>query len=82
MPDIKEHVVLDTKDIKQAQAMRAAITSKFEGRRLWLCIVSQGEDHKLTVADHWGGRLSDDDAKQVQDFVTHFRKKIKKELSS
>jgi hypothetical protein len=82
MPEIKEHVVLETKDLDQARATRAAIHAKFEGRRLWLCIVNQGENHKLTVADHWGGRLGDDDAKLVEEFTVQFQKKMKqKEMS-
>lgn len=82
MTEIKEHVVLETKDLSKARTVAQAVSSEFQGRRLWLCILKTDGTHKLTVADHWGGRLSEDDAKSVLEFTAKFQKEVAKQEMS
>jgi hypothetical protein len=67
------HVVLETKELDEAKAMRTALHSEFSDRRLWVCVLKNQNEHTVTVGDHWGARLTDEEAKPVLAFAAKLK---------
>jgi hypothetical protein len=73
MPEINEHIVLETEDLDRARECRQAIMNEFGGCRYWICIIKTTKKHVVTLANNWGAKLSDDEAQPVIEFSNKFK---------
>ena len=80
------NIIFETNDIEKAQRVRAALAQKFHSKRYWVCIFNRGRKNgkpqfKLTISNHWDGKLSKDELNSVNEFVKEFKTEEAKQES-
>ncbi len=64
----KDFFVAETKDKDLANLLRLEICRKYQ--RVWVCVINQGDLYKVSIANHWAGRLE----KTKEDSIAEFSK--------